>query len=430
MRWERLSAPTYLVGEGWAPLEGDPGASRERAKARALTDLARQVKVEVKSTLVDILGEKAGQPTSRLESTLSTYAELTLPGSQLESFRLDYPHPGVVACRVGFPRSLYDEQVRDTLRQRRESVWQPFNAAAQEEALGHRAAALENYGLALEKADAHFPGLPLEDSGEDLRASAKSRLSKLGGRLTLRADTDTLYVDETGDLFLPPQVWVGDPGEDSSTLPREKWLLEGVFVGDPGQRTYFARSNPQGLAVFQVKVDAFMRRGIFLVRLAGTPRDLPGLPQCRFTLKPRPLWSLTLIGPALTAGERHQAEQALSQALQGAPELLHVRNPDDPWSPASEPPPGMDEGIWVEVYYTLSRHPDTGWSRAQWKSRFERRGRSPTPIHLTGSGPQAEAVAAMENSAREQAWRDWIREVGPAFKSWLGRSSRPQGRAE
>jgi hypothetical protein len=239
----------------------DPGRAREHAKARALGDLARNVRVTVRSAMIDVLGESAGRTRRELESRVDAYAALPPTTLDREDYFLHHPARGQIACRVALNRARYDESVRRDLAVKTARVLDHARAAAGARRDGRPADALTELAALRERADTDLPGLPIQGDPTgtgrtvDVVAWARAEADAWSADAALDVSSGPYIHDARGRGAAPVDVrfrWRGAVNRRVDGL-----ALQAVWSHRPGRPAGRATTDDQGRAVFTPAVDPF-----------------------------------------------------------------------------------------------------------------------------------------------------------------------------
>lgn len=265
--------PDFYTGEGWAELGADTGLAREQAKSRALGDLARNVRVTVRSAIIDVLGQTAGQTRQSLESKINTYAEIPATGLDREEFILNEPRRGQLTCRVAVHRARYDGEVRRDLLNKK-------NRALEEARLAHaafrdgRLAEAWNALVSLEnRAAADFPNLALDGDAdgdgktEDVLLWGRDRRRHIRGSLKIACSPGPFIFGNDGRYagdVIAQLSWVG-----TGSVRLEGFPLRARWTHRPESVAAEIFADKKGAAAFHPTVDLFVESAFLQVEPAG-----------------------------------------------------------------------------------------------------------------------------------------------------------------
>lgn len=397
----------FYIGEGWAEMGPDTGQSREQAKIRALGDLARNVRVTVRSTIKDVLGQNAGQTRQSLESKINTYAEIPSTRLDREEFILNEPRRGQLTCRVAVDRSRYDSEVRRDLLTKK-------NRALEESRLAH--AALRDGRLATAwnalaslqtRASTDFPNLSLEGDAdgdgvtEDVLLWGRSRQRELRGALKLTCSPGPFVFGDDGR-------YAGDVTAQLSWGGKGPARLEGIplrarWTHRPNSVAAQSVSNKEGTALFSPTVDLFVESSFLQVDLDG--EDGGPAVACQSAFHRRRQAVVTV------KADRDDVQTTITQdtlaRLKRLPWEVH-RNEEVPSN-------GSAIHIALDVHTTIVRHPEGDIYRATLVILADIYSGVLGKNVFQGQGPTTVAYGATPADAVHRA----LENVRPQLGTWL-----------
>lgn len=263
----------FYVGEGWAELGTDLGQAREQAKIRALGDLARNVRVSVRSALIDVLGQTAGQSRQSLESKINTYAEIPSTRLDREEFILNKPRRGQLTCRVGVNRARYDSDVRRDLLEKKNRALEEARLAHAALRDGRLADAWQALAALQLRAATDFPNLALEGDAdedgttEDVLRWARTRQGDMRTSLKLACSLGPFIFDPEGRYEGTPTArlaWAGSGPARLEGLP-----FRAYWTHRPDSTIAESLSDKGGFAFFRPSVDLFLESSWLRMELDG-----------------------------------------------------------------------------------------------------------------------------------------------------------------
>jgi hypothetical protein len=398
----------FYVGEGWAELGADLGQAREQAKIRALGDLARNVRVSVRSALIDVLGQTAGQARQSIESKINTYAEIPSTRLDREDFFLNEPRRGQLTCRVGVNRARYDGEVRRDLLEKK-------NRALEEARLAH--AALRDGRLAdawhalatLQlQAATDFPNLPLEGDAdgdgktEDVLLWARTCQRNIRTSLEISCSPGPFIFSQGGRFEGTPTArltWIGRGPGHVEGLP-----LRAYWTHRPDSVIAQSLSDKGGLAPFRPSVDLFVESSWLRMELDGDD----GGPEvaCQSPFHRRRQAVLVVI-----ADRKDVKEKILEESL--------ARLRQFPWDVRTmeeeETPTGSESKISLTVHTAVVRHPEGNIYRATLSVNATILSGISGKEVFSGEGPTSVAFGATPADAVKRAIAALLPQTGP----WL-----------
>lgn len=403
-----VSRSDFYVGEGWAELGTDLGKSREQAKIRALGDLAQNVRVTVRSALIDVLGQTAGQSSQSLESKINATAEIPSTRLDREEFYLNEPRRGQLTCRVAVHRARYDSEVRRDLMSKK-------NRALEEASLAHRAlqeGRLADAWRALaalqSRAAADFPNLPLEGDAdgdgkpEDVLFWARTRQEEVRGSLKLTCSPGPFIFSADGRFVGQPAARLIWTGRSSARL--EGFPLRAHWTHRPDSVVARSLSDKGGEAPFRPSVDLFIDASWLRIELDGKGGGPEVACQIPFHRRRQALVEVRSDNADV---EKKLAEESLAR-LQRLP--WDVRTATE-----EEKTPGSASTISLSVPITVVRHPDGNIYRATLRIHGTIYSGVTGKEVFSGQGPSSVAFGATSADAVTRAIAALLPQVGP----WL-----------
>jgi hypothetical protein len=401
----------YYWGEGWAELGSDAGQAREKAKTRALGDLARNVRVSIRSTIIDVLGQSAGRPHESLESRIDTYANIPATRLDREEFLLHKPRRGLLICRVAVHRVRYDGEVHRDLMEKKNRALTEARRARTALNEGRLAEALQAIHSLQSRAATDFPGLTLEGvldtpgKKEDVLGWALSQQDRIAGSLQLTCSPETIIFTADGRYDGPVTAhlfWTGPPGVNLDGISLQaQWTHRPQQVLSPGD------TDKSGVALFSPVVDLFVEESTLEIGL----RRNDGGPSvaCQSDFHRRRSVVLAV------RSDREEGRTLLS-------EFMENRLRRFPWNVRTETdgektPLGSESLVSVEVQTTLSRHPDGAIHRSVIKSNGKIYSGSKGKWVFRGKGPSAKGFGATPADAVQVALEDFLGKLGPWMDS-------------
>ncbi len=404
---DNSSRSDFYIGEGWAELGTDTGAAREQAKNRALGDLARNVRVTVRSAIIDVLGQTADRPHQSLETKINTYAEIPPTRLDREEFILNEPRRGQIICRVAVNRARYDSEVRRDLLTKK-------NRALEEGRLAHAALRTGRLSVAWNalvslqaRAAADFPNLPLEGDAdgdgktEDVLLWGRTRQRELLGSLKLTCSPGPFIFGADGRYAGKPTArlkWMGDGPVQLEGFPlRARWTHRPDFV--VGQ----SFSSKGGDAPFAPAVDLFVESSNLRVELDGDDEGVPVACQIPFHRRRQAVVTVK--------SDRDDIKTRIeTESIRRLKRL--------PWDVRTEeeaPADGSSTHVALDVHAAIVRHPEGDIFRATLAvSANIYSGFSGKEV-FQGEGPTTVAFGATPADAARHALDNILPEFGP----WL-----------
>lgn len=397
----------FYTGEGWAELGADTGQAREQAKSRALGDLARNVRVTVRSAIIDVLGQTAGQTRQSLESKINTYAEIPATRLDREEFILNEPRRGQLTCRVAVNRARYDGEVRQDLMNKK-------NRALDEARLAH--AALRDGRLAdawksLEtlhsRAAADFPNLALDGDAdgdgktEDVLLWGRSRQTDLRGALKLTCAPGPFIFGDDGRY--PGEVtariaWAGKGPVRLDGFPlRARWTHRPEVVAAEGF------SDKGGECPLHPTVDLFVESSLLQVELDGEEAGVEVACQSAFHRRRQAVLTVT--------ADRNDVQTKITQETLARLKRL----PWDVRTAEEVPSKGSFTTVALDVHTTAVRHPEGEIYRATLVIQANIYAGFLGKEVFQGPGPTTVAFGATPADAVRQALKNVLPQLGP----WL-----------
>ena len=402
-----LSPSDFYIGEGWAEVGADAGQAREQAKARALGDLARNVRVTVRTALIDVLGQSAGQTRQSLESRIDAYADIPPTRLDREEFIFNQPRRGQLACRVGVNRARFDADVRRDLLAKKKRALDDAERARSALKDGRLADALAALQSLQTRAAADFPGLPLDGDANadgktvDVLRWAQIRRDELLESLKLACPPGPFIYGEDGrfpEPFAVRAAWSGPRPAALDGLP-----LRAVWTHRPDHAVERAVTDKEGIALLHPPVDVFVESAVLKITLD----DEEGGPSaaCRSDFHRRRQAAVTV------TADREDVRGPLSDEVLSRLKRLpwDVRTGDE----GAER--GRDSRIRLSARTRVVRHPDGEIHRAEVVIDADIYSGPAGKTVFHGEGPSAAAFGGTPTDAVQNAVKALIPKISP----WL-----------
>jgi hypothetical protein len=400
------SSSDYYRGEGWADLGTDAGKAREQAKIRALGDLARNVRVSVRSVLIDVLGQTAGRPHQSLESTINATAEIPSTRLDREEFIMNQPRRGQLTCRVFVNRARYDADLRRDVLNKKNRALEDARRAHTALTGGRLADALNALDSFQDRAETDFPNLPIfgdaDGDGrlEDVPAWARARKSFIRQSLTLTCAPGPFIFDADGRYSGTPTARVSWSGPGSVSL--DGILLSARWTHRPDHVTEQRVTDRNGDAVFRPAADLFVESS--LLQVGNLARDIDTACESAFHRRRQVRVSVE--------AERDDVRSPLAEATVSRLKRF-------PWDVVvlEEDGPAGAGGTKVELNArtTVVRHPDGDIHRAHIALHSLIHSGGSGKVVYRGEAPGAEGFGGTPADAVSLAMEALLQKLGP----WL-----------
>jgi|GEM_PF-5161139 len=231
---ERRNVDIY-IGKGVVEIEKDPEKATEEAKKIALDDLARSIRVKIRSTVQDELKYGTGAGTEqKFEMITNAYAAEVLRRVVVKSYP-DYPKNGkvTVICYVNIKdyEEAVQEEIRKDLAQISKYAIEGMKAYQQKLYV----TALENFSVGKQRLRECFYDLPaLEDIDndghpDDLYAFFDTNIIKIIRGIKLEPVAENVIYGVDGKLWKYPVVRVAYE-ESGEKTPIEGMKLRAKFI--------------------------------------------------------------------------------------------------------------------------------------------------------------------------------------------------------
>jgi hypothetical protein len=344
------SRSDFYIGEGWAELGPDTGQAREQAKSRALGDLARNVRVTVRSAIIDVLGQTAGQGRQSLESKINTYAEIPATRLDREEFILNQPRRGQLTCRVAVNRARYDGQVRHDLMNKKNRAMEEARLAHSALNDGRLADAWNALASLQTRAAADFPNLSLDGDAdgdgktEDVLLWGRTRQRDLRGALKLACAPGPFIFGDDGRY--PGEVTARLTWAGKGPVRLEGFPLRARWTHRPDSVAAQSFSDKGGEAPFAPTVDLFVESSFLQVELDGGDGGPDVACQSAFHRRRQAVVTVT--------ADRNDVQTKITQETLARLKRL-------PWDVRSEeevPSKGSFTTVALDVHTTVVRHPE------------------------------------------------------------------------
>lgn len=412
--WTALKeSGAYHTGEGWAEIRGDRGAAREEAQSRALADLSRHLRVAVRASMIDRLGQSAGRTDERLESRVESYTELVLkqPLDRRDVF-LHFPKSGIVTAVVALSKNRYAAAVDADLEAKRERLLALYRTGREAEDGGRPVDALRSYARARGEAHSALDGLPLilpgDILGEDLLAVLDRRIAALLGAWTLDCGDGPRVYDGDG---APVTLTITGRGAPGSPAPFRDFPLRAAWSHRPKYPVARVRTDGRGAARFSVPLDGFVETP--RLRVEPDWEDLnmmppPMGPACESVFHPRRRIRLAVTAGSPEAAERLASE--LARTLGGLP--WTVERGTVPF-PGEAPGTTMsaDFGLEIRAAETRQKHPTADFYFVRLTGTARLYDFRENRWVFRESLPEERGDGASLETARGTAWTRWVPKV-------------------
>lgn len=417
--WTALKeSGAYHTGEGWAEIHGDRGAAREEAQNRALADLSRHLRVAVRASVIDRLGQSAGRTEERLESRVESYTELVLkqPLDRREIF-LNYPTGGVLTAVVALSKNRYDLAVNADLEAKKERLLALYRSGRTAEGAGRPAEALRAYGRAAQDVRAALDGLSLDlpdnEGGEDFTGALDRHIAALLSRWTLDCgDAGRAYDADGVSVNVPIRL---RPAAAGPPAP-EDFPLRAHWTHRPRRPAARARTDGRGAANLSVPLDSFVDNPRLRVEPDWDELNLlppPPGPACEVSFHPRRVLRFSVIAERAEGAERLAGE--LARALGTLPWTVDRGTVNFPGEVLGATP-RTDFGLEVRCAENWQKHPtaDFYFVRLSGAARlFDFR---ENRWVFRESLPEERGDGASTDTARNAAWSRWAPAVAARLR--------------
>lgn len=397
----------FYIGEGWAELGPDAGVAREQAKIRALGDLARNVRVTVRSAIIDVLGQTAGRPHQSLESKINTYAEIPATRIDREEFILNAPRRGQLTCRVAVNRARYDSDVRQDLITKKNQALEEAHLAHSALRDGRLADAWKVLENLQSRAATDFPNLPLEGDAdndgrdEDVLLWGRARQADLRRALKLTCSPGPFIFGNDGRYPGTPTARLAWTGPGSVRL--EGFPLQARWTHRPDSVAAQSFSSKGGEAPFAPTVDLFVESSFLQVELDGGDGGPDVACQSAFHRRRQAVVTVK--------ADRDDVQTKITQETLARLKRL-------PWDVRSEeevPSKGSFTTVALDVHTTAVRHPEGEIYRATLVIQANIYAGFLGKEVFQGPGPTTMAFGATPADAVRQALKNVLPQLGP----WL-----------
>ncbi|MBL0350088.1 MAG: hypothetical protein IPP68_06925 [Elusimicrobia bacterium] len=417
--WTALKeSGAYHTGEGWAEIHGDRGAAREEAQNRALADLSRHLRVAVRASVIDRLGQSAGRTEERLESRVESYTELVLkqPLDRREIF-LNWPKGGVLTAVVALSKARYAAAVDADLEAKKEGLLALYRAGRTAEDGGRPADALRAYGRARRDARAALDGLPLrlsdDESGQDFVGALERRTDALLSQWTLDCgDAGRAYDGDGASVNVPIRLrsTAGAPPAPNDFPLRAFWTHR------PRRPAARARTDGRGAATLSVPLDAFVDNPRLRVEPDWDELNFlppPPGPACEASFHPRRALRFSVIAERADGAERLAGE--LTRVLGALPwtvDRATVNFPGEVLGATAR----SDFGLEVRCAEKWQKHPTAEFYFVRLSGAARLYDFRENRWVFRESLPEERGDGASTDTARNAAWNRWAPAVAARLR--------------
>lgn len=243
------SKENNYFGDGIANIGTDLGLAKIEAENRAIADLSKSIKVEIRESIeIIIIGTshiKGETHTAEVEESIQqkieTYTNLLLENPKEIGPILNYPQTGVLYYFVYFSKELYDEKVTADLNSKRSMIISYIKNGDKGLSTHQYFIAALHWTNARKFKRLFFGNLPLiadldgDDSSENITAYLDQRVAKLFGNLDIDVINDNISYDVTGALDQTPIIYVVYKDENNEKHPFTQFPLQASILEGNGK---------------------------------------------------------------------------------------------------------------------------------------------------------------------------------------------------
>ncbi len=285
----------FYFGIGTADIKNEYSLARQKAKEQAMQELAKSIKIEVRSDMKKTLSNISidngktytEQQIETIEQQSNLYTDLVLNNIRFEEVYDDYPRKGVITTVVKKSVQEYDEKVKKQLRDNKQMINEFIQTANLEFLNGKYLNAIQNWQMAQTLSQSIFGGLPLfidiDEDGfdEEINAYLNQRISSFFANIILEKNENSkICYDAQGsiDKKLSISAYYQDKtGKKTgiANLPLLITIIEGkakirneVETGQYGQVEFLIdeidASYSKTIVKFEVDVEKIKKEGKFV----------------------------------------------------------------------------------------------------------------------------------------------------------------------
>ncbi len=198
----------YYTGEGIAHY-GDKKTideAIEDAKKNAREDLAKNIKVVVKSTVIRTIGEDAEMVSDKFKKFIQEKSKVVLQGVEYSDTLIDTEKKAVtITARI--LKRVYDKKVEEDLKEKKSRIIQYYRESEEDLKKGFYTLALKSLYRARGYIWIFFKDLPINGDlnrdgkeDEELKAAVQGKIDRLIGELTFEPVNKKLLFTSTGNV--------------------------------------------------------------------------------------------------------------------------------------------------------------------------------------------------------------------------------------
>ena len=238
-------------GEGIANIEGDIGKCKIEARARAIGDLAGQIKTQVSSDFKKVIrtngvtngGDWSEAVEKSIEQKLETYTSQVLTNLKESRLFIDYPERGTGTYVVYISKKEYEDTVKKDMNRKKQLITDTIRSGDRAFLKKRFIEGLQQYIHAREMKQSFFGMIPVwqdidgDNRAEELTLAIDERIRQFIGGLRLSLLNDAFLYDSEGNPETMPRVYVRHTGVTGIQSPVAGLPLKIVFVKGEGAVT-------------------------------------------------------------------------------------------------------------------------------------------------------------------------------------------------
>lgn len=255
-------------GEGIAQIvNGDIGEAINKAKIKARDNLARNIKVRVKSSVEFILSSKMKTGSSNLTEDIDesiniqteTYTDQLLTEVNQSDYKIDYPTRNNVTIIFYISKSLYKSTVDKDIEGKKRLIRNHIHNGTKKFNGKHFVDAIKDWLLANEFLNAFFHGLPIQDDidgtglPKEVNAYINDKITSFFSGVNLKEVSGKLHYDVKGQLNVVPSIYVEYEDDYGKGFPIEDLPMKIDFIEGEGELRKKVISNQNGQAKLNIK---------------------------------------------------------------------------------------------------------------------------------------------------------------------------------
>ena len=270
-------------GEGIAKIEnGDIGEAINKAKTNARDNLARNIKVKVRSTVKLIVSSKnrASDPMTNeqidesIDINTETYTDQLLTEVKQSEYKIDYPMRNHVTIIFYIEKSIYKSIVDKDIEGKKALIRNSIHNGNKKFKAKHYVEAVHDWLFANESLQNFFQGLPIQDDidgtgmPKEVNSYINDKITFFFSSVDLKEVSGKLFYDVRGQLNESPIVYAEFENDYGDRSAVENLPLKIDFIEGDGNVRRKIITSPYGQAKLNVKnVDSKYRDAIIRITI-------------------------------------------------------------------------------------------------------------------------------------------------------------------